>query len=1037
MNEDRSAKVDRLLEEAIAEKSEDRLAYLQRACTDDALRAEVLSLLSWHERAGDFLEEPIVSLVPSETDEEPAFVDGQIVANRFEIIRLIERGGQGEVYHAYDRVLAEDVALKTVLPEISNSTAAKKRMEQEIRLARKISHPNVCRVHDVFHHSHDEQADESSTTMLLSMELLAGETLAALLHREAPLPWARTISSLKDIARGLDAAHHEGIVHRDLKPANVMLVDDGGATRAVITDFGLAAGGDSKTSAAPGSDPSPRASDGAVWGTPGYMSPEHFAGKKATPQSDLFSFGVIAHELLTSERPVAHDGDGAITIADAPKDLEALVSQCLHRDAAKRPESAASLNERLDNVRKRQRWRKTMLRFAGAAALVSGLFFAALGYESWRPKTIAWSSYTESQQAQAAMNAGLQALRDGENIAAIPHFERALAEDDDFLLARVKLVEALLNTGDHRRAAGEVEQLARFSHETGSDVLEQGLATAVVARFNLDYHAASKHYESLWAGNRDDIDLGLTLARAYEETGEAARALEQYEATGRLGVGTIASLLGRARSLEIVGDSNGSIAYLNESKSYLANSGPEAQGMFYSIRGVAERHLMRLDQSRSDLNHSWEFRQRIGDIRGQSATLTNLASVEQRAGNLEAASVALTQALSLARLAGDVTYESFALTNMGDASRRRGLLREAFAFYGESLEIERERGEFVELASRLSSLAVVNLAMGQYGDSVVFLDQAMDYSQQAGDSQTLARAFHLLGRVRHSQGKLEESLAALRRSQSTFAELRLTAERADVSVRIAEVHLRLGDHSRADALLQSNLSDAVESLDQTTSIRAGITDAERYIALGDHDKALDALENARSRLRFCDKKVVLMHALTEGVLQRIVGNHTDALSILTDVLEESRERGYFDETIRALVEIARAYLDEGNVSAARGFLDDAIRQAKDTRARPRLAEASVLMSELALAQDDSESAETWARRAIEEATAYSGRPVLFRAHAALGASLVGRGDSSDENAAFAEALKVHDWIAPRIPPSHRDSYLNRADVKRILNAINR
>ncbi|MBZ0235716.1 MAG: serine/threonine protein kinase, partial [Deltaproteobacteria bacterium] len=211
---------------------------------------------------------------------------GSLALGRYEVIRFIAAGAMGEVYEAVDRILGATVAVKVMKPALASSPRAVERLVREIALARKVTHPNVCRLHDV--HQHDGRA-------FLSMELLAGESLADRLRR-GPLPEPELEDVARQLVAALAALHAAGIVHRDLKSGNIMLVPGDGGARAVVTDFGLA------RSLAPAGD-ARLTGDATMLGTPAYMSPEQVEGREATPASDIYSLGVVLFEMATGALP--------------------------------------------------------------------------------------------------------------------------------------------------------------------------------------------------------------------------------------------------------------------------------------------------------------------------------------------------------------------------------------------------------------------------------------------------------------------------------------------------------------------------------------------------------------------------------------------------------------------------------------------------------------------------------------------------------------------------------------------------------------
>lgn len=217
------------------------------------------------------------SLLESPALDEGRFVPGQILVDRYRIVALLGKGGMGEVYRADDLRLGQSVALKFLPERLVQDGVAQARFHREVRLARQVSHPNVCRVFDV---------GEYSGLPFLSMEYVDGEDLASLLTRIGRLPQDKAVDISRQICAGLSAAHEAGVLHRDLKPANIMLDRRG---KARITDFGLAG-------LATEEGHEIRA------GTPAYMAPEQLEGRAVTAQSDIYSLGLVLYEIFTGKR---------------------------------------------------------------------------------------------------------------------------------------------------------------------------------------------------------------------------------------------------------------------------------------------------------------------------------------------------------------------------------------------------------------------------------------------------------------------------------------------------------------------------------------------------------------------------------------------------------------------------------------------------------------------------------------------------------------------------------------------------------------
>src|SRR5262249_38033318 len=203
------------------------------------------------------------------------FAPGVVLAGRYRIVAALGNGGMGEVYRADDLTLGQSVALKFLPAGLARDPDRLARFHAEVRTARQVSHPHVCRVYDI---------GEADGQPFLTMEYIDGEDLAALLRRIGRLPEEKGIELARQLCQGLAAAHDRGGIHRGLKPANVM-IDGRGQVR--LTDFGLAAAG-------PVED--------VRSGTPGYQAPEQLAGREVTARSDLFALGLVFYEVFTGRR---------------------------------------------------------------------------------------------------------------------------------------------------------------------------------------------------------------------------------------------------------------------------------------------------------------------------------------------------------------------------------------------------------------------------------------------------------------------------------------------------------------------------------------------------------------------------------------------------------------------------------------------------------------------------------------------------------------------------------------------------------------
>jgi len=258
-----------------------------------------------------------------------SFEPGHPIAGRYRIVSLLGRGGMGEVYRADDLQLGHSVALKFLPARVATDPVALERFKGEIRTARRVTHANVCRLHDL---------GEDEGRVFLSMEYVDGEDLSHVLKRLGRPTKEKSLEIARQLCLGLAAAHEEGIVHRDLKPSNIM-IDGRGKVR--IMDFGIA-GIEEEL-----------AREGKVAGTPSYMAPELFLGHQATVRSDIYALGLVLYEIYTGKQAYTATGLNELKalhksatpttpsslVADMDPVVERVILRCLEKDPAKRPGS--------------------------------------------------------------------------------------------------------------------------------------------------------------------------------------------------------------------------------------------------------------------------------------------------------------------------------------------------------------------------------------------------------------------------------------------------------------------------------------------------------------------------------------------------------------------------------------------------------------------------------------------------------------------------------------------------------------------------
>lgn len=302
MDSNRWKAVNEIFHAALELPPSERARFVAIASGDDPdLKVEVELLLEADTNAGSYIESPLIDPGLLGSLVSPVS-PGDILCGRFRIVRRVAEGGMGHVFEAFDTELAVRVALKVIRPEIGSDPEALARFRQEVRLARSITHPNVCRTFDLERDTVDSKGGVSRSLVFLTMEFLEGETLAARIERIGALPLDETLEIARQIGDALHSAHSRGIVHRDMKPANVMLVPEatgeGAGHRVVITDFGLAR---LDPLIATG-DVSALSHTARPIGTLAYMAPEQLQGAKISGATDIYAFGLILFEMATGRR---------------------------------------------------------------------------------------------------------------------------------------------------------------------------------------------------------------------------------------------------------------------------------------------------------------------------------------------------------------------------------------------------------------------------------------------------------------------------------------------------------------------------------------------------------------------------------------------------------------------------------------------------------------------------------------------------------------------------------------------------------------
>jgi Flp pilus assembly protein TadD len=755
---------------ALEKGTQNRASFIDAACDGDLeLKMHLKQLLDAEQQDTGSLDAPLAHLNGFLNDSGVRFQPGELVLGRFRIIRPIGKGGMGEVYEAEDLQLGT-IALKTIRHGIASSSDAFERFRQEVQLARRVSGPQVCRIHELYLLP---ASGRYEATAFLTMEYLDGITLYDKIRRDGPMPWKQALNITLEICEGLRLIHEKGIIHRDLKTGNIMLCKQAGTTRVVVMDFGLArdfgAGAFEKDTSSRTETPG-KTLPQMIMGTPEYMAPEQFEGMPVSPATDIYALGIILYELVTGLHPYAADTPVAAAIRRAkhplppsslrpkvPGQCDRVIERCLEYDPEKRFQSAKEVAKALragpaniENLKKDRPW---VLWFASAAVLglVAGsVFFFWQSRQYYRPKPEALRWY----------DAGVAALREGNNVKATRSLQQAVAQDNHFVMAHARLAEAWANLDFDGNAQREfllaspggrhLEPLDRMYLEAiHATVTKDSPAEIAIYRQILNRLPPAQKYSGY-------VDLGV----AYERAEDPNHALENY-----------------IKAASLNGDNPAPFMHIAVLQSRQHHD-PEADEAFRRAQALLtaemnQEGLAELDYARGNAAASGrnsadaiQFLQRsldeatmIPSVQLQIRVLTQLSSVTSRTDPRLAAKYA-EQAIRLARENQLDAWAADGLARLADAQIHEGDFQQAEGSLQEALQLAHQTQQL--RVEALTNLALANLMNQKHlPDQVIGPAQAaLNYFTKNGYFSLAARASLLLIRTERDKGQYQQALSS-------------------------------------------------------------------------------------------------------------------------------------------------------------------------------------------------------------------------------------------------------------------------------------
>ena len=819
------------------------------------------------------------SLSAGTTGELPAYVS---FGNRYEILELLGEGGMGRVYKAWDRELEKVIALKTIRGEMSNNPELVKRFKQELLLARKITHKNVIRIHDL---------GESEGVRFFTMEYIPGESLKRMVERCGKIPGEEAVPLVKQMLSALEEAHSQGVIHRDLKPENIM-IDPEGVLH--IMDFGIARSAQ---------DTGGMTAQGMMIGTPDYMSPEQVRAEKADAQSDLFSFGVILYEMLTGELP--YQGDTAASRVmmrlskkppplgelhgEIPKFLENMAVKCLEIDRELRYKSA---HEVLQDIERESVDRSLALRAvravtqskAGIAAAVATVLAVGATLYLVSPDkspsvdslegpvtTLAILPFTNASGAEELewMRTGLSEMlvtdiSQSRYLRPVPGGRVMKVLTELGLSEQTRFDDAALQSVSQRAPAqsvlhgqfvevGGTLRLDLTLREAGSGVpipiKVEGASSEVFALVDQITEQVKQHLDLTAEQIREDTDR--PMAEVSTGSLEALQAYQSGLAHLQRGANQAAIPLLKEATVE---DPSFAMAYAKLADAYLdAGEHEEAEVAIEQAQTLSETASLPLveryqihaiaAQVKDDYEAALESYRELAKLYPDDPDIQlSLGLLYEGLGRFPEASEAYARSLELAPHYGEARF------GLAYAQVLTGKLDEGIQLLQNTLASGEYEGDPEAMGMIHSILGLAYRETGDLDQAIEHFNQSLDFRVEAGDTKGQSTTLNNLAVVYMIQGDSQKSYQVREEALSIAREMGDLEDESHILADIGLAHEITGDLDKALTSYRESMQIEMERQDHYALANRLDRIANIYRLKGQYNDALVYLEQAGTHL---------------------------------------------------------------------------------------------------------------------------------------------------------------------------------------------
>jgi serine/threonine protein kinase/tetratricopeptide (TPR) repeat protein len=1062
-----------------------RAALLRESSADEVVLQEVHRLLTERDELTSFpTVPPAAGKRVAANGVKGRFEAGQVLAQRFRITRFIAAGGMGEVYEADDLELKEALALKTIRPEVLQHDNVLARFKREVHLARKVTHPNICRVFDLFWHKTTDHSGESDI-VFVTMELLRGETLAERIKRVGPISTKEALPLIRQIASGLEAAHHAGVVHRDFKPGNVILVPDGntGDTRSVITDFGLAfrTGVDTSMSV------DLTAAHGVV-GTPAYMAPEQFEGREVTKLADIYALGLVIHEMVTGVRGFpAHisagskaiPADSGETQATRATDLsnawEYAIVRCLERNPASRYASALDVVKALADEQAvsplslRHRWN-----FAAAGLLIILLFGLYIGLN------FGWTRGRSSENASPEAGAPIPLHIKSRRSVAVLGLKNVSGRSDKawFSTAIPGMLTTELAAGEQlRTVAGEdvsqmttslslpasdgygKETLQKIYKNLNADVVVVGSYLAIGdGQVRLDLRLQNAQQGETLAsvserGREDQIDELVTKAGAElrSKLGVEAISLAQAaEVRATFPTSTEAARLyaegvSKLRKFDCVAardlflkavseDPKFALAHSALSSAYSALGNDEkarlsARNAFDLSAGLSREDRLFVEARYREANQEWDNAAKsYGALFNYFSDNLEygilLAGTQIRGGN---AKQALKTLETLRQLPAPSREDPRIDLKEAETHLELGEFDKAEARAADAVRNARANGATLIMADSLFRQAQASESLNRTKEAMTFIQEAAKIYGAAGNRNGEARSLEVMANVFADTSDFPDALASYKKELATAREIGNRHLEASALNNMALVLKGEGDREGARKMFEEALLSFRDLNDKASSAQALLNIAGFALEEGDLVAAKKIYEQALSTSReINDQNGIAMATAAVGTVLDAQGNLAEAKKLLVQAIDIDLSGGLKHAPADKLVSLGDVLRQQGNFIEATKSYQDALTGARESGDKSNTALAQTGLGEIQLETATFDEARKNYEEALAASTEAGDKTALAATQIALAELAIQEGRPSDAVAPAKSAIEQFRRVRLRDPELAAGAVLSRA-----------